>query len=85
MVLLSLIWTPANTRWVAVVAGLVMATNTVVAVTLGTLLPMALKRLKLDPALVSGPLVTTLLDSIGFIIFLSLITFSLNVLRLPGS
>jgi magnesium transporter len=85
MVLLSLIWTPANTRWVAIVAGLVMATNTVVAVTLGTLLPMALKRLKLDPALVSGPLVTTLLDSIGFIIFLSLITFSLNVLRLPAS
>ncbi|MGA7936358.1 MAG: magnesium transporter [Kovacikia sp.] len=85
MVLLSLIWTPAETRWVAIVAGLVMAINTVVAVTLGTLLPMALKRLKLDPALVSGPLVTTLLDSIGFIIFLSLITFSLNVLRLPAS
>ncbi len=85
MVLLSLIWTPANTRWVALVAGLVMATNTVVAVTLGTLLPMALKRLKLDPAMVSGPLVTTLLDSIGFIIFLSLITLSLNVLHLPAS
>ncbi|UBF25375.1 magnesium transporter [Kovacikia minuta CCNUW1] len=85
MILLSLIWTPASTRWVAIVAGLVMATNTVVAVTLGTLLPMALKRLKLDPALVSGPLVTTLLDSIGFILFLSLITFSLNVLRLPAS
>jgi len=85
MVLLSLIWTPANTRWVALVAGLVMATNTVVAVTLGTLLPMALKRLKLDPAMVSGPLVTTLLDSIGFIIFLSLITLSLNVLHLPPS
>lgn len=81
MVLLALIWTPPQERWVAFVAGLVMATNSVVAVTLGTLLPMGLKRLKLDPALVSGPLVTTMLDSIGFILFLTLITVSLNVLH----
>jgi magnesium transporter len=85
MIMLSLIWTPPQNRWVSLVAGLVMATNTIVAVTLGTLLPMALKRLKLDPALVSGPLVTTLLDSIGFILFLSLITLSLNVFGLPGA
>lgn len=81
MVVISLIWTPPQQRWVAFVAGIVMATNSVVAVTIGTLLPMALKRLKLDPALVSGPLVTTLLDSIGFILFFTLITVSLNVLH----
>ncbi|MBW4490441.1 MAG: magnesium transporter [Trichocoleus desertorum ATA4-8-CV12] len=85
MVILSLIWTPPQERWVSLVAGLVMATNTIVAVTLGALLPMGLKRLKLDPALVSGPLVTTMLDTIGFILFLSLITFSLKVLHLSGS
>nr|WP_290222928.1 magnesium transporter [Trichocoleus desertorum] len=84
MVILSLIWTPPQERWVSLVAGLVMATNTIVAVTLGALLPMGLKRLKLDPALVSGPLVTTMLDTIGFILFLSLITLSLRVLHLPG-
>ncbi len=78
MVLLALIWTPPQERWVAMVAGIVMATNTLVAVTLGTLLPMGLKRLKLDPALVSGPLVTTMLDTIGFILFLTLITLSLR-------
>ncbi len=82
MVLLSLIWTGAGDRWVGVVAGLVMATNSLVAVTLGCLLPMGLKRLNWDPALISGPLVTTMLDTIGFILFLSLITFSLNVLKL---
>ena len=82
MVVISLIWTPPQQRWVAFVAGIVMATNSVVAVTIGTLLPMALKRLKLDPALVSGPLVTTMLDSIGFILFFTLITVSLNVLHL---
>ncbi|XGB40537.1 MAG: magnesium transporter [Cyanobacteria bacterium LVE1205-1] len=83
MIVLALIWTSGDERWVAVVAGLVMAANTITAVTLGTLLPMALKGLNLDPALVSGPLVTTLLDSIGFILFLSMVTISLNVLHLP--
>ena len=83
MVLLSLIWTSPETRWVGYVAGLVMAANSVIAVTLGTLLPMGLKRLKLDPALISGPLVTTMLDTIGFILFLTLITISLNILHLP--
>ncbi|OUL25807.1 magnesium transporter [Nostoc sp. T09] len=83
MMLLSLIWARPQERWVALVAGAVMASNTIVAVTLGTLLPMGLKRLKLDPALVSGPLVTTMLDTIGFLTFLSLISVALNVLHLP--
>jgi magnesium transporter len=82
MIGLSLIWAPPQERWVALVAGTVMAMNVFVAVTLGTLLPMAMKRLKLDPALISGPLLTTMLDAVGFIIFLSLISVSLNVLHL---
>ncbi|AUB36762.1 mgtE, magnesium transporter [Nostoc flagelliforme CCNUN1] len=83
MILLSLIWARPQERWVALIAGMVMATNTIVAVTLGTLLPMALTRLKLDPALVCGPLVTTMLDTIGFLTFLSLISLALNVFHLP--
>ncbi|MFS0518110.1 magnesium transporter [Nostoc sp. UIC 10607] len=83
MMLLSLIWARPQERWVALIAGMVMATNTIVAVTLGTLLPMGLKRLKLDPALVSGPLVTTMLDTIGFLTFLTLISGALNVFHLP--
>jgi magnesium transporter len=79
MVMLSLIWAPPQERWVSIVAGTVMMINTLVAVTLGTLLPMGLKRLKLDPALVSGPLVTTMLDAIGFMIFLTMISTALKV------
>lgn len=82
MIMLSLIWAHPEERWVALVAGSVMAINVMVAVTLGTLLPMGLKRLKLDPALISGPLLTTLLDAIGFMIFLSLISVCLNVFHL---
>lgn len=66
---LSLIWSPAPERWVSIVAATVMAVNVFVAATLGTVLPMTLKRLNLDPALISGPLLTTTLDAIGFLPF----------------
>lgn len=84
MIVLSLIWAPPSERWVALVAGLVMAMNVFVAVTLGTVLPMAMKRLKLDPALISGPLLTTMLDALGFMIFLSLISAALNIFHLKS-
>jgi magnesium transporter len=76
---LSLIWSPPNDRWVALVAGLVMGINILMAATLGTLLPMGIKRLNLDPALISGPLLTTTLDAVGFLTFLSLISIALNI------
>ncbi|NJL42977.1 MAG: magnesium transporter [Pseudanabaena sp. SU_2_4] len=78
LAILSLIWSSAINRWVALVAGLVMAVNVLVAASLGTLLPMGLKRLKLDPALISGPLLTTILDTVGFLTFLSLISVFLR-------
>jgi len=82
--LLSFIWTTPSSRWVGIIAGLVMAVNVFVAVILGTLLPMGIKRLKLDPAMMSGPLLTTTLDAVGFIIFLSLISLALNVFGLKA-
>jgi len=84
MIALSLIWAKPQEKWVALIAGAVMATNTMVAVTLGTLLPMALKRCKLDPALMSGPLVTTMLDTIGFLTFLSMVSMALNIFHLQS-
>ncbi|HAE06214.1 MAG TPA: magnesium transporter, partial [Richelia sp.] len=53
--------------------------NVLIAVILGTLLPMGFKRLKLDPALISGPLMTTTLDAIGFLTFLSMISVMLKI------
>jgi magnesium transporter len=76
---LSLIWSPPDERWVALVAGSVMMVNVLIAATIGTLLPMGLKRINLDPALISGPLLTTTLDAVGFFTFLSLIAIALKV------
>lgn len=79
LAVLSLIWAVPAERWVAIVAGLVMMINVFVAASLGTLLPMGLKRINLDPALISGPLLTTTLDAIGFLTFLSLISVALRI------
>jgi magnesium transporter len=57
--------------YLGLVVGGALAANTVVAVTLGGLLPLLLKRLKMDPALVSGPLLTTVTDMCGFFFVLS--------------
>ncbi len=79
--LLSLIWATKSDRWVALIAGVVMSLNVMIAASLGTLLPMGFKRINLDPALISGPLITTLLDGIGFMTFLSLIATALKWLH----
>jgi len=57
--------------WFGIVVGGALAVNTFVSVTLGGMLPLVLKRLKLDPALVSSPFLTTVTDMCGFFFVLS--------------
>ncbi len=57
--------------YLGLVVGGALAANTIVAVTLGGLLPLLLKRMKMDPALVSSPLLTTVTDMCGFFFVLS--------------
>lgn len=57
--------------WLGLVVGGSLAANTLVSVSLGGMLPLILKRFNLDPALVSGPLLTTVTDMCGFFFVLS--------------
>lgn len=57
--------------WLGLVIGGALAANTLVSVTLGGMLPLILKKFKLDPALVSSPLLTTVTDMCGFFFVLS--------------
>ncbi|WP_218080595.1 magnesium transporter [Anthocerotibacter panamensis] len=75
---LSLLWAGGQYQWVATVAAVVMAANVLVAASMGTVLPMVLKRMGQDPALISGPLLTTLLDAAGFFSFLGVTSFMLG-------
>ena len=64
--------------FLGLVVGGALAVNTVVAVCLGGLIPLLLKRIKLDPALVSSPLLTTVTDMCGFFFVLSFATMLLT-------
>src|SRR4029079_1492561 len=63
------------------VLGLAMAGNLVAAGVAGTLVPLSLKWLKLDPALASAVIVTTVTDCVGFGLFLGLATLFLPYLK----
>ncbi|WP_145087556.1 magnesium transporter [Anatilimnocola aggregata] len=56
----------------SVVVGVAIIVNTLVAACLGGILPLALKRWKLDPALASGPILAAITDLCGFLVALLL-------------
>ena len=57
-----------------IVIGVALALNTMLAVSIGGVVPLMLKRLGQDPAAASGPLLTTITDMAGFFFVLSLAT-----------
>ena len=54
-----------------------MLINLLVAAFAGAMIPLILQRLKIDPALASGLMLTTVTDSLGFFVFLGLATIIL--------
>jgi magnesium transporter len=73
---LAFLW--KQNAYLGLVVGSALALNTVLAVLLGGLIPLVLKRLKFDPALASGPLLTTFTDMCGFFLVLSFATMVLS-------
>ncbi|MGD9420289.1 MAG: magnesium transporter [Verrucomicrobiota bacterium JB025] len=57
--------------YLGLVVGGALAINTILSVLIGGLVPLGLKRLKVDPALASGPILTTCTDMFGFFLVLS--------------
>jgi magnesium transporter len=57
-----------------IVIGLAMICNLIAAALGGILIPLALHRLRIDPAVASSPFVTTVTDVVGFFSFLSIAT-----------
>ena len=60
--------------------GMAMVVNMFVAATAGTLVPLGLKAMKVDPALASSVFITTFTDVVGFASFLGLATVFLRYL-----
>ena len=73
-------WVWKGNPWLGIVIGLALAANTMIAVSIGGVVPLLLKRLGQDPAAASGPLLTTITDMAGFFLVLSLASLMMPLL-----
>ncbi|WP_171169376.1 magnesium transporter [Ruegeria sp. HKCCA0370] len=73
-------WMWKGNPFLGLVIGGALGLNTVVAVSIGGVLPLLLKRIGQDPAVASGPLLTTITDMAGFFLVLSLATAMMPLL-----
>jgi magnesium transporter len=73
-------WLTKGDPMIGLLLGMAMVLNMFVAATAGTLVPLGLKALKVDPALGSSVFITTFTDVVGFASFLGLATIFLRYL-----
>ena len=66
--------------YLGLVVGGALAINTLVAVSIGGTVPLILKKMDVDPALASGPILTTITDMFGFFLALGFATIALSKL-----
>lgn len=78
LALVALLW--KGNAWLGIVVGGALMINTIVAVCLGGMIPLVLKRFDMDPALASGPILTTVTDMCGFLLVLGFATLALPYL-----
>jgi magnesium transporter len=74
-------WLAYGNPVLGLILGMAMIINMFVAAVAGTLIPLTLRALKIDPALASAVFITTLTDVFGFFSFLGLATLFLRHLH----
>ena len=77
----AVVWITRGEPMLGMILGMAMIINMFVAAAAGTLIPLALRALKVDPALASSVFITTLTDVFGFLSFLGLGTIFLRYLQ----
>lgn len=70
-------WGWQHNAGLGLIVGLAMAINMTMATVIGTFTPFALKALKVDPAVASGPVIATTIDVVGLAVYFSLVTLYL--------
>ena len=70
-------WLWKGNPYLGLVVGGALAANTLLAVSIGGVVPLLLKRMNVDPAVASGPILTTITDMCGFFLVLSFATMML--------
>ena len=80
----GVVWLMQGNPFLGAILGLAMIINMFVAAIAGTLIPLALRALKVDPALASSVFITTLTDVFGFLSFLGLGALFIKYLAVGG-
>src|SRR5204862_3909634 len=78
------VWIWKGDLWLGSILCAAMVINMFVAATAGTLIPLGLRAMKIDPALASSVFITTLTDVFGFLSFLGLGTLFIKYLHVAG-
>ena len=73
-------WLWKGNPWLGLVVGVALAANTMIAASIGGTVPLLLRRFGLDPAVGSGPILTTVTDMCGFFLVLGLASQMLPLL-----
>lgn len=69
----------ASPGYIGVVVGMSIFCVMTMAATVGTLVPLVLKRLNIDAAIATGPFITTTTDILGVFLFLTVARFLLDI------
>ena len=64
---------------IGILVSLTLMFTVVIAKLLGGMLPIAAKKLKLDPAIMAGPLITTIADALSLIVYFSMASILLGI------
>ena len=72
-------WTLGVQTRVGAVVAITAACVVLWAATVAAVLPLVLRRLRLDPAVVSGPFITTVVDGTGLVIYFTVAKYVLNL------
>lgn len=64
---------------IAIVVGSTLICTVIIAKLLGCILPILAKKLKLDPAIMASPLITTIVDTVSVLVFFNISTFIFHI------
>ena len=64
---------------IAIVVGVTLICTVIIAKLLGCVLPIIAKKLKLDPAIMAAPLITTIVDALSVLVFFNIATMLFNL------
>ncbi len=78
MVSLRAVWLDQDPK-VGITVGFAMIITVTLATTLGAFLPILFKKLKLDPALMSGPFITSIVDIVSLFVYFRIATLIFGI------